>query len=214
MISLLIHGASDIMMKVNDAKLALLKNSRGEALRSALLGAWGELEANYPDRAWWRRKGTRAAIVWELAVKRAIEALASDAAVVSHNDTVSLIFDDRLLVRFKKADMELRSRNYPTMAAQLFHEPEADLFGFEGLQRVEVVYVLNQFETKIDWIGIVARNGGEVAWHFELESADAAVSMFPVEVPALEEPAESAAGLATLKRGKSTKDDTSGTEGK
>ncbi len=213
MVSLLIHGANEIMMKAEDAKQALLKNSRGEALWSALFGAWGEFETNYPDRAWWRRKGTRAAIVWELTVKRAIETLASDAAVVSHNDTVSLVFDDRLLVRFKKADMELKSRNYPTMAAQLFHEPDADLFGYEGLQRVEVVYVLNQFETKIDWIGIVARNGGSVAWYFELESADAAVSLFPVEVPATEVSTESAAGLATLKRGTITKDDKSDTEG-
>lgn len=163
--------------------------------------AWAELQTDYPQRGWWRRKGTRAAIVWEHTVKNAIDALADDAVVVPHNDTVSLIFDDRVLVRVKKADLELKSRNYPTRLAQLFHVPEADLFGYEALQRVEIVYVLNRFETEIDWIGIVARDGHSVIWQFELEDVPANVEILPLDASTQEAGEKTAESVAKLKKG-------------
>ena len=71
--------------------------------------------------------------------------------------------------RFKKADIELKTRNYPTFLAKLFHSHEDDLFGFEGLHRVEAAYVLNQYQTSIDWVGIVARDHKRILWQIELE---------------------------------------------
>lgn len=180
-----------------DAQAVLAIGRRGMKLRKAVLTAWGEVEAEYPQRGWWRRKGTRAGVMWEHSVKNAIEALADDAAVLTHNDTVSILFDDRLLVRVKKADLELKSRNYPTPLAQLFHEPEADLFGYEGLQRVELVYVLNRFETAIDWVGIVARERDAVLWYFELEDDAASIETLPLETAK----EDTAADIAKLKKG-------------
>jgi len=195
-----------------EVQAVLAIGRRGIALRKAILKAWGEVQDEYPQRGWWRRKGTRAAVMWEHTVKNGIEALSDDALVLPHNDTVSLVFDDKVLVRAKKADLELKSRNYPTPLAQLFHEPDADLFGYEGLQRVEyeglqrveLVYVLNQFETAIDWVGIVARERDVVLWHFELEEEAVAVEKLPIEAPA-SEPAEqeTAADIAKLKKGSS-----------
>lgn len=186
----------------SDAQAVLAIGQRGAKLRTAVLTAWAEVESEYPQRGWWRRKGTRAAVMWEHSVKNAIEALAEDAIVLPHNDTVSMIFGDKLLVRAKKADLELKSRNYPTPLAQLFHEPEADLFGYEGLQRVELVYVLNRFETAIDWIGIVARERDAVIWHFELEDDAASVETLPIDTPAAETAEDgTAADIAKLKKG-------------
>ena len=39
------------------------------------------------------------------------------------------------------------TRNYPTRLANLFHTHSGDLFGFEGHHRVEIVHVLNRFQT-------------------------------------------------------------------
>ncbi len=149
----------------------LTTNGRGAIIRTAVAGAWGAFLEAYPQRAWFRRKSTRAALVWEHSVQNAITALDGDAGfkLVPHDDTYSFVFEQSVLVRVKKADLELRSSNYPTMLANLFHVHEADLPGLEDLQRVEAAYVLNQFQTKIDWIGIVARQKKQTLWSFELE---------------------------------------------
>jgi len=170
---------------------ALRKNGRDRLLRRAIEDAWSDLKSKQPGRALWRRKSTTAGLMWEYAVQRMVEAFADDPGVkpIPHLDTVSFILDDIVLIRVKKADLELRSRNYPTALALLFHEHEEDLFGFEGLHRVEAAYVPNRFETEINWIGIVARDGSKSLWHFELEAGGAVVVPFPVEpatVPASE----------------------------
>lgn len=145
------------------------KHGRGWAARQAL--HFGSDAANADaDSGWWRRKSTRRAIYWENAVNKLIELTADDPArsVVRHHDTVSFIFDDSVLVRIKKADMALRTSNFPTPQARLFHDHGSDLFGYSGLHRVEAVYIPNRFDTGIIWTGIVARHKNMHLWHFEL----------------------------------------------
>jgi hypothetical protein len=148
------------------------------------------------DNGWWRRKSTRRHIFWENAVNKLVELVADDpdCVIVRHYDTVSFIFEDAVLVRLKKADMSLRTSNYPTDLAQLFHEHKKDLFGFDGHQRVEAVYIPNRFDTGIVWAGIVARAKKAHLWHFELTE--------PVVVPvtSLPQPVRPAASsLVSLK---------------
>jgi hypothetical protein len=112
--------------------------------------------------------------------------------IVPHHDTMSFIFDDAVLVRLKKADMALRTRNYPTELAQLFHEHRKDLFGFAGHQRVEAVYIPNRFDTGIVWAGIIAREKKSLLWHFEL--------IEPMVVPVTSLPAPATQPAATLAR--------------
>lgn len=151
-------------------KSVLAVGGRGSIIRRAVDDAWQSFHEKYPERAWWRRKSTRAALLWEHSVQNAIAGLEGDVGCkpIPHDDTVSFVFDQSVLVRFKKADIELRTRNYPTFLSNLFHSHEEDLFGFNGLHRVEAVYVLNQYQTSIDWCGIVARNHKKVLWQAEL----------------------------------------------
>ena len=161
----------------------LAEHDRGEKIRWALEYTNVTVHA-LAESATWRRKGTRRAIFWELAVDKLIELTAGDRGLVvtEHHDTISFIFDDAVLVRLKKADIGLHSSNYPTLMAQLFHEHEADLFGYEGLQRVEAVYIPNRFDTDIIWTGIVAREGHVQLWHFELV-APAIAPVVPLPAP-------------------------------
>lgn len=132
----------------------------------------------------WRRKGTRRAEFWEAAVDKLIELTMDDPGlvVVEHYDTVSFIFDDAVLVRMKKADITMHTSNYPTLLAELFDDHQEDLFGYTGLQRVEAVYIPNQFETEILWTGIVAHDGDVKLWHYEL-TAPVTATVTPLPKP-------------------------------
>lgn len=175
----------------------LSKHGRDAKLRAAVEHGWKTLEG-YPDKNNWRRKTTRASIVWENMIEKAIELFDGEPGVriVPHHDTYSFIFDDTVLVRFKKAAVSLRTSNVQTELACLFHDHAADLFGFSGLQRVEVVYVVNRFETDLDWIGVVARQDDSVLWNYEL-----APEFAPVLVPL---PAPARADTASLAKLKET----------
>lgn len=173
----------------------LAERGRGWKIRQALHFGMDAVNSD-PDNGWWRRKGTRRGIIWENSVNKLIELTADDPdrQVTPHFDTVSFIFEDAVLVRLKKADMSLRTSNYPTEQAQMFHQHTQDLFGFAGHQRVEAVYLPNRFDTGIVWSGIVAREKKKHLWHFELTE--------PVVVPVTTLPAPvqpTAASLVRLK---------------
>jgi hypothetical protein len=175
----------------------LAEHDRGEKIRQALEHANATVSALAASPTW-RRKGTRRAMFWEFAVSKLIELTLDDPGlfVDEHHDTVSFIFDDAVLIRLKKADIGLHSSNYPTQLALMFHEHQADLFGFTGLQRVEAVYIPNRFDTDIIWTGVVAHEGEVKLWHFELTApAMAPVVPLPFPTPA---PAPTS-DLATLK---------------
>jgi hypothetical protein len=162
----------------------LAEHGRGDKIRRAFEHANAVVNLR-AESATWRRKSTRRAIFWELAVEKLIELTMEDPGLhrVEHYDTMSFIFDDAVLVRLKKADISLQTSNYPTPTAELFHVHQADLFGFAGLQRVEAVYIPNQFDTDIVWCGVVAHQGDVELWHFEL-TAPMAVPTAALPAPA------------------------------
>ena len=157
-------------------------NGRGQALRAAVLDAWASVQKLSIQHPWWRRKATRAALMWEHSVQNAISALTGDNGlqVIPHHDTTSFIFDDKILLRMKKANIQLISSNYPTLLAETYHDHNVDLFGFAGHQRVELCHVFNRFKTKIDWVGVVAREKGNVLWHIDLDLSEAKVVPLPL----------------------------------
>jgi hypothetical protein len=167
----------------------LQANDRDIRCRDALEKAWDHCQG-LTDRAWWRRKSTTAALMWEHSVDNAVAAFADDAGVkvIAHQDTTSFIFDDKVLLRFKRAGVSLMTSNYPTRLANLFHSHTRDLFGFDGHHRVEIVHVPNRFETALDWIGVVAREQKQVIWEFELRRGGGVV----VALPTADRPAPAA----------------------
>jgi hypothetical protein len=192
----------------------LAKNGRDIKLNEAMRFGWDSRKA-CPGHASWKRKGTRASVVWEGAVRKARELLSDDGVrIIEHFDTVSFIFDDTVLLRIKKASVALRTSNYPTSLAELFDQHDEDLFGWEGLQRVEAVYVLDRFETTVLWIGIVASDQNAELWHFEL--ADEPIVAGKIEpkpkkestsgLVRLKGDVEKDAKLRTLRRGKPAKE--------
>jgi len=123
--------------------------------------------------------------MWENSIDAAVKALEDDAGIktVGHHDTISFIVDDSVLFRLKKAALTLFTSNYPTLLSGMFHAHRADLLGFVGHHRVEIVHVFNRFQTALDWIGVVARDRNKVIWKYELPSGTASVSTFPRPLP-------------------------------
>ncbi|MGY9038387.1 MAG: hypothetical protein ACKVLA_11270 [Rhodobacterales bacterium] len=161
----------------------LLENDRGLKLFQAASDGWSAFDTGYPQRHQWRRKSTSRAMVWEEVVKRLVAVAADDQGitVIEHSDTLSLIVDDEVLVRLKHADTGLITRNVPTAEAQDFDNHDVDLYGFSGLQRVKLCYVLDQFESDLIWVGVSASNKGQFLWKIELNDvgAIAAPEMLP-----------------------------------
>ena len=180
----------------------LLERRRNVVFYDAIRAGWADY-LSQENRGRWRRRATGANIIWEGAVDYAIRNFLDDPQVfvLPHDDTVSFIIEDAVLLRIKRADHSLKSSNYPTETALLFDDHEADLFGYQGLQRVEVCYVLNQFLTGIDWIGIAANNNGVHLWEIELKGAEAktenVVTPFKSGTPAQE---SNIKGLARLRK--------------
>jgi hypothetical protein len=175
----------EMLMSIPDEDIVrevLSVNGRGQTLRSAVLEAWDAVQKLSNQNPWWRRKATRAALMWEHSVQQAINGLAGDKGltVVPHHDTTSFVFDDKVLLRMKKANIQLISSNFPTPLAESYHRHDSDLFGFDGHQRVELCHVFNRFKTKIDWVGVVARNVGSVLWHIDLDWTETKVVPLPL----------------------------------
>ena len=143
------------------------------------LGAVQKISNQNP---WWRRKATIASLMWEYSVQNAINAMSGDngLSIVPHYDTTSFVFDDTVLLRMKKANIQLISSNFPTSLAESYHRHDSDLFGFAGHQRVELCHVFNRFKTKIDWVGVVARDVEKVLWQIDLDLTEAKIVPLPL----------------------------------
>lgn len=176
----------------------LLENERGTHIFDAVRSGWKAFQDNYPQRHLWRRKSSSRHMVWEEVVGRLAAFTAKDDGItlVEHKDTVSLIVDDEVLLRLKHANTALITQNYPTDEAQAFDDHDLDLYGFEGLQRVNLCYVVDQFERELIWIGIKASLNGKFLWKIELDGAGAVDA--PIQLPFVE-PEQNTAKLAKLK---------------
>lgn len=163
----------------------LAVNGRDARIRACIEQSWEHVTKSYPDRPKWRRKSTTRALMWEATVEAVGSVFDGDRGIrpIAHHDTVSFVADDTVLFRLKKAQMSLLTTNYPTLLARMFHTHAPDMFGHEGLQRVEIVHVFNRFQTRLEWIGVVARDKKKVIWQYELPVSGAAVTALPTTPP-------------------------------
>ncbi len=83
-----------------------------------------------------------------------------------------LLVADNIFIRMKKADENLMSRNYPTKSALSYVDQSKDMFG--GLVRLELVYQLGAYGTKIERIALLQRHKSKVVWHIDLLDTNSA----------------------------------------
>lgn len=143
-------------------------------------GAWKDWRDN-PLAPQMQHKRVRATCVWNQLIARSRREFADDPTVrvTTMKEWEGLLFDDRIFVRFKKAPRDLISRNYPTKHALAYNDLKQDLF--DGVSRLDLVYVLDASETLIDRICIVQRDGDQVVWRLDVKgvSGDEAQNVLP-----------------------------------
>jgi hypothetical protein len=169
---------------------AVLDPTRDVVL-DVILGAWRDWRDS-PQSGTWRCKRSRASFVWEQMIDRAHRAFDGNGRVriLDGHETFKFLVDGRVLFRFKKADEVGLSANIPTQLALAFHDHDQNLFGLPDVYRIEIVYQLNQLETDVVDILVVARDEDWIVWTYSLLNRDDAVIPLPIaEPPAQPRPA-------------------------
>lgn len=127
---------------------------------------------------------SRACLVYDFIVQRAMATLADDTSVnfIEGDETVKLVFDGIVALRFKKANESGVGSNIKTQATLGFVEQQQELPGIPGVHKVEMVYVLNRLQTKIDQVLVVARDGDHCLWSYEV-TTDGGAAIVPMPQP-------------------------------
>ena len=97
-------------------------------------------------------------------------AFADDLGVrlIDGQETTYFVVEQRLVFRLKMGDGCGISSNIETQASLAFTDPQQALPGIPDHGRVDIVYVLNPFETLIDRVLVVARDGDRAAWSYPI----------------------------------------------
>lgn len=180
-------------------QIVLNENQRGAKLYQAVFEGWSNFKEGYPDRGKWLRKSTARHVMWEEVADLMKGVAAEDPGIeaIEHQDTLSLVVDDEVLIRLKHADTGLLTANYPTSEALQFDRHEVDLFG-RVLNRVRLCYVLDEFENDLVWVGIAAHEQQRLLWKMELD--DRGMVKEPARLPLHEADADTSR-LVRLKKG-------------
>lgn len=135
------------------------------AIKDIIFGAWSDWLSS-PHQGVWSCNRSRAVFVWEQMIIRAKKKFADDPRVeiLRKNESYVFLVDGLFLFRFKKSDVQGYTRNYPTQSALDFHDPQEELPGLPKVSRFDLGYVLNNLQTAVEDILLVARVRDSVRW--------------------------------------------------
>jgi hypothetical protein len=158
------------MIRADEDIVRGVLRSYEDAIFKAVHGAWSDWrELPLAGRLLFPGR-TRACLVHDFMVQRAIAAWTGDRAVrvIRRDETAKFVVAEQVLLRFKKADDRGLGSNIPTQASVDFTEQQHDLPGIPNVHKVEVVYALNRLQTQIDRVAVVARDGDSVIWDYAM----------------------------------------------
>ena len=158
-------------MTSEDDTRRVITPSREAKLFRAVNEAWEDVRKDLARYSIWAR--TRACMMFERLTVRLQEAFIDDPGVRFEfaDETVKITFDDKIVARVKKADSSGLGHNVQTETNDLFCG-QADMFpGFEPLNKIEIVYVLNMYGTEIKRVMIQARDGDVRLWAYQIDDA-------------------------------------------
>lgn len=163
---------------------SIITAEREERINRAYSQAWNDWWGNSARNKLSRWPRTRANNIFEYLTNHLIDEFAADseARFIFHNETFKLILENRLVIRFKKANNKGVGSNIGTQAALEFCELQTDLPGMPGLQKVEIDYALNVTESAIDEIIVMARNGDKRLWRYNI-AATGGAEVIPLVQP-------------------------------
>lgn len=159
---------------------SVLHPGREAKLHRAFHQAWRDVIVDQAKYSRWPR--TRANMMFERLAEHLQESFDDDPKVVFcfADETVKISFDDTLLARCKKADDRGFGHNVPTQAVLRFCHATQELLLFPGLQKIEILYVVNRTGTALQRIVVQARDGDMRLWAYPLDGAESGGAATPV----------------------------------
>lgn len=86
--------------------------------------------------------------------------------------TLKVFFGGHLVARFKRGARNKLGRNIPTQAVMNFIEADQSLPGMpKAGGKVEIVWMSNEIQTKLEQLLVVARDGNKLLWDYSIEGA-------------------------------------------
>jgi hypothetical protein len=164
---------------------SVLTSMREDKIQRAYRKAWNDWWSS-PDRpklSRWDR--TRANFLFECMVTRLKDEFADDsgARFLFYGETFKLIFDNHVIARFKKAGIDGMGSNVLTQAQMNWGDQQQDLPGFNGIQKIEIDYMVDVTGTEISQIIVLARNGKKKLWEYEIGPSEGGATLLPLYQP-------------------------------
>ena len=168
---------------------ATISPERERKISRAFQGAWTDFQADKSKYGIWAR--TRANMMFERLAVRLQEQFAEDSNVrfFFGEETVKITFDNLVVARCKKANDRGLGQNVLTQAVLTFCEAQQEIPGFSGLQKIEILYIVNQLGSAIDRIVVQARDGDMRLWAYTLNNeAEGGAVIEPLPAPTMPPP--------------------------
>lgn len=161
---------------------AILTTDREQRINRAYNQAWLDWWTSADRQKISRWPRTRANNLFEYLATRLVAEFKGDdeAKFIWHRESFKLIIDCRLVIRFKKSNGNGVGSNIGTQAEFEFRDPQADLPGLPGIQKVEIVYALNVTETAIAEVTVLARNGDKRRWSYDITGNSGGAAVIPL----------------------------------
>jgi hypothetical protein len=181
------HDVRKIVTPIREAKIY-----------RSVIQAWADYKQDQARYTRWPR--TRANMVFERLAVRLQEQFVDDTGIhfTFDDETVKLVIDQKLLARCKKANGRGLGQNVPTHANDLFCD-QASFSTIAPLDKIEIVYVVNNLETEISKVLVQARDGDVRLWAYEIDDT-ALASTVPVTPLPTQEVSAALAEAADLVR--------------
>ncbi len=171
-----------------------------ERIGNVITRAWDVWFKSTSKRTFAYRR-VRASAVHELMVREARREFERDrprdVRVIEGPETIYLQFKEAVVIRLKKGNRRGLGQNNPTQTSLAFITPSADVhelpLGLPNVQRVDVTYILNKLETRIEQVLVVARDGGKRLWKYGIfpRAAEVApITVLPIRPKAPARPDE------------------------
>ena len=166
----------------DQARVKSLLQQHEPVLAGVVTRAWDRWRRNV-ERAELNRR-SRACLMHNYMMLDAIPGLPDGEriSVKERHETALFLIADELVIRFKKGDERGLSSNIGTQAALDFTYPNETLalFDLPDLCRVDVSYRLNDLETKILDVLIVARDNDKPLWSYSILEQEAGTAPLPL----------------------------------
>ena len=182
---------SDLHMSISFDEMEALVTPYLPLLRPCFLEPWALWRQQFTTNAAFVTpfsKKSRASVIndhiWD-AVKR--QFINVEGARWSEDSGLRLLYiRDRIMIRFKKLDKRLRSRNVRTRQQHELQQ-QFPIDGLLPIPNLVMGYVVDTLETEIATLAVTYSINNSVKWHMPVSVEDVTVELLPFDV-SIEEP--------------------------